>query len=42
MSPTKLSGTHREIGITTRINWQPTKLQARFIALLNAEFHTTS
>ncbi len=37
ISPRKLAGTDREIGITTRINWKATKLQARFIALLSSD-----
>jgi len=35
ISPKQLSGTNRDIGFTTRANWKPTKLQARFLELLS-------
>ena len=38
VSPMKLSGMRRDIGITTRSNWKPTKLQSRFIDLLYSQF----
>ncbi len=34
-SPQPLEGTGRDIGITVRKNWQPTRLQKRFLALLD-------
>ena len=34
VSPKPLAGTHRNIGITLRKNWKPTRLQRRFLELL--------
>ena len=34
ISPQKLSGTNREIGLTLRRHWQPTQVQAYFLQLL--------
>jgi hypothetical protein len=33
--PMRLSGTNREIGLTMRKNWQPTRIQNRFYRLSN-------
>ena len=33
----ELPGSERTIGVTTRKNWRPTGLQARFLGLLDAE-----
>ena len=37
MAAAKLPGTGRAIGITTRTGWNPTRIQARLLALLKAE-----
>lgn len=38
LSPVVLSGTNRDIGYTLRKGWKPTKLQARFLTLLQDQF----
>ncbi|MCF4010031.1 LysR family transcriptional regulator [Rheinheimera sp. UJ63] len=33
--PLPLKGTKREIGLTTRLNWQPTRIQQQFLTILH-------
>ena len=35
ISPTPLKGTFRDIGVTTRRHWQPTRVQSRLLRLLD-------
>lgn len=37
LSPQPLAGTRREIGLATRRDWKPTRLQARFLELIRGE-----
>ena len=42
ISSKKLPDTGREIGITTRIDWKPTRLQARFMEILSEQCQADS